>query len=123
MHCHIRKQEDIICRAGGNLVCQVYNRAEDGGLAGSDVTLSLDGVSHRVAAGHRFVLHPGESIRLTPQIYHEFYAERGTGTSIVGEVSTVNDDIRDNVFLNAPARFPTIVEDETRHCVLCTEYT
>jgi D-lyxose ketol-isomerase len=122
MHCHVRKREDIICRAGGNLVCQVYNRAEDGGLAGSDVTLSLDGVSHRVAAGHRFVLRPGESIRLTPHVYHEFYAERGTGTSIVGEVSTVNDDVDDNIFLKAPARFPVIVEDEARRWVLCTEY-
>ena len=26
MHCHAVKQEDIICRAGGNLICQVYNR-------------------------------------------------------------------------------------------------
>ena len=122
MHCHVRKQEDIICRAGGNLVCQVYNRGRDGGLAGSDVTLSLDGVAHRVKAGHKFVLRPGESIRLTPQIYHEFYAERGTGASIVGEVSTVNDDLGDNIFLDALPRFPAVVEDEARRWVLCTEY-
>lgn len=122
MHCHVRKQEDIICRAGGNLVCQVYNRSEDGRLDGSDVTLSLDGVATRVPAGHRFLLRPGESIRLTPLVYHEFYAEAGTGTSIVGEVSTVNDDTADNVFLDAPARFPAIVEDALPVHLLCTEY-
>jgi D-lyxose ketol-isomerase len=122
MHCHVRKQEDIICRSGGNLVCQVYNRGEDGRLEDSEVTLSLDGVVHKVPAGHRFVLHPGESIRLTPLVYHEFYAERGTGTSVVGEVSTVNDDAGDNIFVEASARFPGIVEDEAPVHFLCTEY-
>lgn len=122
MHCHIRKQEDIICRAGGDLVCQVFNRADDGGLSDTDVALSLDGVAHVVPAGHRFVLEPGMSIRLTPGIYHEFYAAPGTGSSVVGEVSTVNDDAADNLFLEAPARFPSLVEDEPPRRLLCTEY-
>lgn len=122
MHCHLRKQEDIICRAGGNLVCQVFNKAEDGNLADSEVQLSLDGVAHRVPAGHEFVLRPGESIRLTPGIYHEFFAEPGTGASVVGEVSTVNDDEGDNIFLEAPARFPVLVEDQPARHLLCTEY-
>lgn len=122
MHRHIRKQEDIICRAGGNLVCQVYNTAPDGGLADSDVALSLDGIAHIVAAGHLFVLEPGASIRLTPGIYHEFWAEPGTGPSVVGEVSTVNDDEGDNIFLSAPARFPAITEDAPVRHLLCTEY-
>ena len=123
MHCHVRKQEDIICRAGGNLVCQVYNRGPDGRLGDGDVFLSLDGAATRVPAGHRFILSPGESIRLTPLVYHEFYAAPGTGTSVVGEVSTVNDDAADNIFLDAPARFPSIVEDAAPRHLLCTEYT
>jgi D-lyxose ketol-isomerase len=118
----VRKQEDIICRSGGNLVCQVYNRSRDGKLADTDVTVSLDGVEHKVPAGHSFVLHPGESIRLMPLVYHEFYAERGTGTCVIGEVSTVNDDANDNFFLDAPSRFPTIDEDEKPLHLLCTEY-
>lgn len=122
MHCHIRKQEDIICRSGGNLVCQVYNQGGDGRLDAGDVALSLDGVATRVPAGHRFILRPGESIRLTPRIYHEFYAEPGTGVSIVGEVSTVNDDAGDNIFLDAPKRFPEIEEDAAPRHLLCTEY-
>jgi len=122
MHCHAVKQEDIICRAGGNLVCQVYNRRRDGSLDGSEVSVSLDGVAHRVAAGHCFVIRPGESIRLTPFLYHEFYAEPGSGVAIVGEVSSVNDDASDNLFLAAPGRFPAIVEDEPAIHLLCNEY-
>jgi D-lyxose ketol-isomerase len=122
MHYHLRKQEDIICRAGGNLICQVFNRDSNGGLCDSRVTVSLDGVKQEVSAGHQFVLEPGESIRLTPLVYHEFYTQPGRGPSIVGEVSTVNDDANDNVFLDAPARFPAIIEDAAPVHFLCTEY-
>lgn len=122
MHCHALKQEDIICRGGGNLVCQVYNRRRDGSLDDGDVDVSLDGVAHRVPAGHRFIVRPGESIRLTPFLYHEFYAEPGSGVAVIGEVSSVNDDASDNLFLAAPARFPAIVEDESAKHLLCNEY-
>ena len=122
MHRHAIKQEDIICRAGGNLVCQVYNRRDDGRLDDDEVSVSLDGVARRVPAGHRFVVRPGESIRLTPFLYHEFYAEPGAGTAIIGEVSSVNDDASDNLFLDALARFPAIVEDEPPTHLLCNEY-
>ena len=122
MHCHALKQEDIICRAGGNLVCQVYNRRRDGSLDDSDVSVSLDGVARRVPAGHSFTIRPGESIRLTPFLYHEFYAEPGSGVAIIGEVSSVNDDASDNLFLAAPGRFPAIVEDEPAIHLLCNEY-
>lgn len=122
MHCHVRKQEDIICRAGGNLICQVYRRGPDGRLDDGDVVLTLDGAATNVPAGHRFVLSPGESIRLTPLVYHEFYAEPGSGTSVVGEVSTVNDDTVDNIFLDAPARFPSVIDDVEPIHLLCNEY-
>lgn len=123
MHCHAVKQEDIICRAGGNLVCQVFNRRPDGRLDdGAEVKVSLDGVVARVPAGHKFVIRPGESIRLTPFLYHEFYAEPGSGVAIIGEVSSVNDDATDNLFLAAPGRFPAIVEDEPPKHLLCNEY-
>ena len=122
MHYHVFKEEDIICRAGGNLVCQVANRAANGGLADTPVEVSLDGVRQTVPAGHQFVLKPGESITLTPLMYHEFWAERGSGTSIIGEVSTVNDDATDNFFLEKIGRFPRIEEDVAPAHLLCTEY-
>ena len=122
MHHHLLKTEDIICKCGGNLSCQVYNRSSGGSLADTEVEVSLDGVRHRVKAGHTFTLTPGASITLTPLLYHEFWAEEGTGTSIVGEVSSVNDDDTDNVFLGKMGRFPTIEEDVPPMYKLCTEY-
>jgi hypothetical protein len=122
MHYHVFKQEDVICRCGGYLVCQVYNKRPDGKLADTDVEVSLDGVRHVVPAGTKLVLHPGESVTLTPFMYHEFWAEEGTGTSIVGEVSKVNDDATDNFFLNPVGRFPKIEEDRPPVHLLCTEY-
>jgi D-lyxose ketol-isomerase len=122
MHHHTLKSEDIICRSGGNLLIRLYNRAPDGGLADTDVEVSLDGVRHRVPAGHTFRLTPGESITLTPFLYHEFWAEKGNGTAIVGEVSSVNDDDTDNAFYEKVGRFPVIEEDVRVSHKLCTEY-
>jgi D-lyxose ketol-isomerase len=62
------------------------------------------------------------SITLTPHLYHEFWAQPGTGTSIAGEVSSVNDDETDNVFLDGCGRFPSIEEDVPATHKLCTEY-
>jgi D-lyxose ketol-isomerase len=75
-----------------------------------------------VKAGHVFRLKPGDSITLTPYLYHEFWAEEGSGTSIVGEVSSVNDDDSDNAFYGKVGRFPTIEEDVPVTHKLCTEY-
>lgn len=122
MHCHGLKAEDIICRAGGNLLIQVHNRGADGGPANTEVEVSLDGVRHRVRPGHIFRLVPGASITLTPYLLHEFWAEAGTSTSIVGEVSSVNDDDTDNYFIGKIGRFPDIVEDVPSTHRLCTEY-
>lgn len=122
MHHHMLKSEDIICKSGGNLLIRLFNRAADGKLADSDVEVSLDGVRHRVKAGHTLRLQPGESITLTPYLFHEFWAEEGTGTAIVGEVSSVNDDDTDNSFYNKVGRFPSIEEDVPVTHKLCTEY-
>lgn len=122
MHHHTLKSEDIICRSGGNLLIKLYNKAPDGKLADSEVSVSLDGVRYTVPAGHVLRLRPGESITLTPFLYHEFWAEEGTGISIVGEVSSVNDDDTDNAFYEKIGRFPTIEEDVPVTHKLCTEY-
>jgi len=122
MHYHAFKMEDIICKCGGNLVCQVYNRDKDGKLPDTDVEVSLDGIRHRVKAGAKLVLKPGESVTLPPFVNHEFWAEAGTGISVVGEVSKTNDDATDNFFLTAPGRFPKIEEDVSPVHLLCMEY-
>ena len=99
-----------------------HGGSPQGRLADTEVEVTLDGVRHCVKAGHTFRLKPGESITLTPFLWHEFWAEAGTGISIVGEVSSVNDDEIDNVFLSPAGRFPVIEEDAPVSHKLCTEY-
>ena len=120
MHFHWDKTEDIINRGGGNLVIRLYNATEDGELAESPVSVSMDGVRRIASAGDAVVLTPGESITLPPYLYHSFWA---TGSRVlVGEVSAVNDDQQDNRFRQPVGRFPDIVEDEPPLYLLVNDY-
>lgn len=123
-HFHFSKMEDIINRGGGRLVLELWESERDTERIDerSEVTVSVDGVSRIVPAGEKVVLEPGESITLPPRLYHKFYAEPGTGAVLGGEVSRVNDDARDNRFLDTLPRFPAIEEDEPPLHLLCTEY-
>jgi len=120
MHHHRSKAEDIIVRAGGCLMVEVYGVAAEDEPGRSDVRITTDGLVRTVPAGHVVELHPGESITLTPDVYHAFWAE---GKPVLaGEVSTVNDDQTDNVFLEDVARFPEIDEDEPAFRLLVSDY-
>lgn len=122
-HYHLRKTEDIINRGSkstGRLAVQLYNRAPNGGLEQTPVTVTCDGIRRDLQAGATVILGPGESITLTPCLYHQFYAIDGDG--LIGEVSSVNDDATDNYFLEPLPRFPRILEDEPPARLLCTEY-
>lgn len=122
MHFHWYKGEDIINRGGGNLVVQLYNSTASDGLAKTDVTVSTDGVRRTVKAGKTVVLTPGESIFLPSRLYHQFWGQKGKGTVLVGEVSTVNDDTKDNRFYEKVGRFPKIEEDVPPTHLLFSEY-
>ncbi len=120
-HFHWNKTEDIINRGGGNLVIELANATADEQLADTSVHVQIDGLTKQVDARGKAVLKPGESICLQAYLYHQFYGEAGRGTVLVGEVSKVNDDQKDNRFLSAP-RFPEIIEDEPPLYYLCNEY-
>ncbi|MGI6315133.1 MAG: D-lyxose/D-mannose family sugar isomerase [Christensenellales bacterium] len=122
LHFHWHKMEDIINRGGGNLMIQLYNATPDEALADTDVTVSMDGVSRTFPAGHVVRLFPGESITLTPGLYHSFRGEEGKGTVLLGEISMCNDDLTDNRFYDKVGRFPKIEEDEEPLYLLCNEY-
>ena len=122
MHFHFNKTEDIINRGGGNLIVEVYNSTDDDQLADTDVNVHIDGRSYYVPAGTKIRLTPGESITLPPRQYHAFWAEKGFGKVLIGEVSMVNDDNCDNRFYEPQGRFPTIEEDEPPVYLLCNEY-
>jgi len=120
MHYHWSKTEDIINRGGGTLKIKLFTADPDDGLSGGDVTFSTDGVRHRVPAGHIISLTPGESITLTPKLYHSFWA---VGDRVLtGEVSSVNDDHIDNRFHEPVGRFPEINEDEPPFRLLVSDY-
>lgn len=55
-----------------------------------------------------------------PGTWHEFYPT--TDECIIGEVSTANDDLNDNFFLNPDiGRFPGIEEDAAADVKLVSE--
>ena len=122
MHFHWNKMEDIINAGGGNLIIKLYNSTPDEKLADTDVVVSMDGVQYTFPAGTEVCLKPGQSVTLTPGLYHRFWGEEGKGTVIVREVSMCNDDANDNCFYDPAGRFPVIEEDEAPLHLLCNEY-
>lgn len=122
MHFHWSKSEDIINRGGGNLVMELYQATGEDHLSDSRVTVSIDGILTGVTAGEQLVLKPGQSICLTPRLYHRFYAQKGHGKVLIGEVSMVNDDVSDNRFYEKVGRFPDIDEDTAPVHLLVNDY-
>ena len=123
MHFHWFKTEDIINRAGGNVLIKVYNSLPDEEIdTVSDVTVHTDGRTYTVPAGTQVRLCPGESIHIQQRLYHDFTVEPGTGPVLLGEVSQCNDDKSDNRFNPPMGRFPAIEEDEPPYRLLCGEY-
>ena len=120
-HFHWYKMEDIINRGGGILCMRLWKAdKETEMLTEEPLVVSIDGVSTRVAPGETVRLAPGQSICYEPYLYHTFWAE--DDHCLVGEVSTVNDDMRDNRFLTPKGRFPQIEEDVPAEHLLCNEY-
>lgn len=120
MHFHWQKMEDIINRNGGNLVMDVYKSDAAEGLGEEAFVLSIDGRQQQCSPGDRLYLKPGQSVTFPPYIYHSFWAEEKP--VLIGEVSLVNDDHRDNRFLSEVGRFPEIVEDESPAFLLVSDY-
>ena len=123
MHYHIFKTEDIINRGGGILCVQVCHKKEDGTVdMQTPVEVYMDGVMYTFKPDEIIEVEPGASIRLTPYVYHRFYAKTGAGDLVVGEVSRVNDDHNDNVFAEPKNRFCSPDEDEPKYRLLVNEY-
>lgn len=121
MHRHNIKAEDIINRGGGKLVLELFAGADDGSID-PDATVSVltDGVVRTFEAGGRLALDPGESVTLMPGVWHAFWGEGGD--VLIGEVSTVNDDLTDNVFREPIGRFCNIIEDTAPRHLLVSDY-
>jgi D-lyxose ketol-isomerase len=121
MHRHIVKAEDIINRGGGTLVLELFNSNPDGSVdEKTDVEVATDGRIVRQKAGGLLKLQPGESVTLLPGNWHAFWGEGGD--VLIGEVSTVNDDLTDNIFREPIGRFSSIEEDEAPLHLLVSDY-
>jgi D-lyxose ketol-isomerase len=121
-HFHSKKLEDIINRGGGQLAIRLYNASPEDGLDDTPVRANVNGEWRTLPAGDVVLLNPGESITLTPRLYHKFWA---VGSRVMmGEVSTINDDAGDNHFykLIGTGRFSAVEEDEEPLYLLFSEY-
>jgi D-lyxose ketol-isomerase len=121
LHRHNVKAEDIINRGGGVLALKLFNSDAAGKPDGeTEVEVATDGVLRRQEAGAVLRLDPGESVTLMPGNWHAFWGEGGD--VLIGEVSTVNNDLTDNVFNEPIGRFSEIDEDEDPLHLLVSDY-
>ena len=122
LHFHYLKVEDIINRGGGNLILRLFGSTEDEKLSDRPLAVEIDGILHKVEPGEEIRLRPGQSIFFEQRVYHDFYAEKNKGSVLVGEVSSINDDLDDNRFYGEMGRFPEIIEDQPPYRLLVTDY-
>ncbi|NOZ31887.1 MAG: D-lyxose/D-mannose family sugar isomerase [Alphaproteobacteria bacterium] len=122
MHRHNIKAEDIINRGGGTLVIELYGDTDGKCDRDKGTVVYTDGGRRELEPGHKLKLQPGESVTLMPnEHWHGFWGEGGD--VFIGEVSTVNDDLTDNVFEDpAIDRFSGIEEDEEPIHLLVSDY-
>jgi D-lyxose ketol-isomerase len=110
-HTHAKKKEDIICRTGA-LTLQLWPACpQPGGELAPTLGVPINGVPTPVRTGEPWVLPAGSRVTLVPGVWHAFWPS--ADDTIIGEVSTANDDLHDNFFANPDVgRFPGIEEDE-----------
>lgn len=121
MHRHVVKAEDIINRGGATLALKLFNSLENGDIDHeSDVTVHCDGIPRTQKAGDVLRLSPGESVTLLQGNWHSFWGDGGD--VLIGEVSTVNDDMTDNIFAEEIGRFAEIDEDVAPKHLLVSDY-
>ena len=121
LHTHIIKSEDIINRGGATLVVELFGSNDDGEFAEDrGGTVLCDGIARPFGPGEKLKFAPGESITLMPGDWHAFWGEGGD--VLIGEVSTVNNDLTDNLFRDPIGRFGDIEEDVAATHLLVSDY-
>ena len=111
-HSHKVKLEDIINRGGGDMALEFVEIDDEAQELSNDISVLVDGQVSIIRPHQPLILKRGQSVTVERNIYHKFYAVKGTGMVMAGEVSQVNDDNNDNYFLETVGRFSQIEEDE-----------
>ncbi|MDR0518660.1 MAG: D-lyxose/D-mannose family sugar isomerase [Clostridiales Family XIII bacterium] len=123
IHMHKTKSEDIVSRSGGAFEIRLWNITPGGNPdTESPVRVYRDGMLHEVEAGAPFHITNGNSITLHPYLLHSFGCADNSEPSIIGEISSINNDMTDNFFAEPVSRFTYIEEDEELRWILCNEY-
>ena len=118
-HTHRLKKEDIVARQG-TLRITLWADASLG--TEGVVEAKLNGVATTFASGTTVELPAGHRITLVPGVYHAF--ESATAECVIGEVSTANDDLGDNFFVDERVgRYAQIEEDEAATVRLVSDGT
>ena len=121
MHTHVIKAEDIINRGGATLIIELTGSDPEGNCSDKHGGMvRCDGIDVPYSHGQKLRLAPGESVTLMPGDWHAFWGEGGD--VLIGEVSTVNDDVTDNVFREPIGRFAQIDEDVAPTHLLVSDY-
>jgi D-lyxose ketol-isomerase len=119
-HTHAKKKEDIICRSGELTLKLWPKKPVEGAALPPTLTVPINGVPTTLKTGEPFALPPGSRVTLVPGVWHAFYPT--SDECIISEVSTANDDLHDNFFLNPDiGRFPGLEEDEPAAIRLISE--
>lgn len=120
-HFHWMKTEDLINRGGGRLEVELGWTDDEQSIADRPVEVYVDGLARTIKPGEKLILEPGESVAIPPMLCHQFCGCRHDHSILVGEVSSLNDDNKDNCFINGiGAR--TIEEDTDTKYLLLSEY-
>lgn len=114
-HTHRVKKEDIVCRCGV-LELRLWSGQPPGD---GPVTVRVDGEPRELPGGAVLRLEAGSRVTLEPGVFHAFWA--AAEDTLIGEVSTANDDAADNVFAEPIRRFAAIDEDEPAVAPLVTD--
>lgn len=121
MHTHVIKAEDIINRGGATLVVELTGSDPEGNCSDKHGGMvRCDGIDVSYEPGQKLLLKPGESVTLMPGDWHAFWGDGGD--VLIGEVSTVNDDVTDNIFREPIGRFAQIEEDVPPAHLLVSDY-
>jgi len=107
-HYHKNKKEDIICRVGV-LTVVLWNDITN--TETEVLKVQINGEFVNINSGDEIVLQAGERVTVYPGQWHTFFPI--STECIIGEVSTANDDLNDNFFIDTEiGRYPEIEEDE-----------
>ena len=111
-HSHKVNVQDIIHLVGGDLALEFVDVDDEAQELSHAISVFIDGQVSILHPHQPLILKRGQSVTVERNIYHKFYAVKGTGMVMAGEVSQVNDDNNDNYFLETVGRFSQIEEDE-----------